>query len=232
MTGIPALQTLFTVCIGIIILEIVSDKTKNCNMEILTVITHHRSYDSAGRTQIADAFRSSPSRGLGGLNCRTIGILPSPSYEIVPSGSPQVTRQRSVPFYSEPAKQPRRSNPITIGPGLTKKVLAFDDDLCDSERWAGPAYSNSPPPSSLPMPNFSLCQRSASFEISRPIFGNEDRPHAKSAPSSPGKRPYLSSSDFFIRTDTATQGLRRILHLDTWTAENRVGWRVQYRVLL
>ncbi|CAA7388202.1 unnamed protein product [Spirodela intermedia] len=188
-------------------------------MEILTIISHHRSYDNGGRTQIADAYRSSPSRGLRGINCRTyeskMGILPAPSYEIIPSGSPQVTSQRSVPFYSEPAKQPRRSNPITIGPRLAKKVLSFDDELCDSERWAGPTYSNSPPPSSLPMPNFSLCQRTVSFEISRPIFGNEDRPHAKSAPSSPDKKSYFSSSDFFIRTDTATQGLRRILHLDT-----------------
>ncbi|CAA6653800.1 unnamed protein product [Spirodela intermedia] len=174
-------------------------------MEILTIISHHRSYDNGGRTQIADAYRSSPSRGLRGINCRTyeskMGILPAPSYEIIPSGSPQVTSQRSQSNYHRP--------------GLAKKVLSFDDELCDSERWAGPTYSNSPPPSSLPMPNFSLCQRTVSFEISRPIFGNEDRPHAKSAPSSPDKKSYFSSSDFFIRTDTATQGLRRILHLDT-----------------
>lgn len=85
-----------------------------------------------------------------------------------------------------PKSQPKKSpNP---------KIPTFAGDL-----WAGPAYSNSPPPSSLPIPKFSLCQkRAASLDVP-----------AKSAPVSLTSE-LKSSADFFV----ATENLRRILNLD------------------
>ncbi|KAI4967787.1 hypothetical protein ZWY2020_014160 [Hordeum vulgare] len=84
------------------------------------------------------------------------------------------------------------------------------------ELWAGPAYSNSPPPSSLPIPKFSLHQkRSVSLELP-PADRTEHVEvlvHAKSAPSTPTAG---SGFGFFGENDTAiaTENLRRILNLE------------------
>ncbi|URD94258.1 hypothetical protein MUK42_01524 [Musa troglodytarum] len=58
------------------------------------------------------------------------------------------------------------ANPSPLTPQQTPKGASFADDLCFSELWAGPAYSDSPPPSSLPIPKYYLRQkRSVSLEL-------------------------------------------------------------------
>lgn len=81
-----------------------------------------------------------------------------------------------------------------------------------SELWAGPTYSNSPPPSSLPIPKFFVKpKRSVSLDLPGSCPEVEMQLHAKSAPSSPrrGDSPY--AGDIF---DSATMDLRRILNLN------------------
>ncbi|XP_062204988.1 early nodulin-20-like [Phragmites australis] len=184
-------------------------------MEALMVISEHRNphhRHSGGRSKSSGPHFSSPpsSRGFRGMNCRSfhsaacVGLLPSP-----PS-SP--TRTYSCPEPKTPKQQLRhggkRSRPISISPSKSPPSR--------SELWAGPAFSNSPPPSSLPIPKFSLRQkRSISLELP-PVERSDDvevRQHAKSAPSSPvGGSGY----DFFDNNETAiaTENLRRILQLD------------------
>ena len=155
------------------------------------------------RSPISDRFSRSPSRGFKGINCRTFesgvsaGILPSPP----PSFTGPVNSHHNH----------KHSSPIPIAAKWSPK---HRDDASSSELWAGPAYCNSPPPSSLPIPTFSLRQkRSVSLDLpSQPTIVL--RPTAKSAPSSPTKVASSPESDFFFSTAFATQNLRRILNLD------------------
>ncbi|KAK8963980.1 hypothetical protein KSP40_PGU016827 [Platanthera guangdongensis] len=168
-------------------------------METLVVVSQHRNQAyRRGKAQIYGRFDASPSLGFKEINCRTfqssIGLLPSPPRVFPSYGStldPNFSGCRS-----EPPKMSRKTNPITISP----------DDLCCSELWAGPAYSNSPRPSSLPIPKFSLRQkRSVSLDL--PGLELEDTvlpPEAKSAPSSSPRDSSVSPSE----------NLRRILNLD------------------
>ncbi|KAJ7540863.1 hypothetical protein O6H91_10G034000 [Diphasiastrum complanatum] len=99
-----------------------------------------------------------------------------------------------------------------------------------SEKWAGPAYANSPPPSSLPLPNFphQRLRTALSMEIFT-LEGDSDgninsslRSCSLSAPSSPRRSPVFSEvpsgpESFCNQRDTAfaTKDLRRILNLDS-----------------
>ncbi|OAY76065.1 hypothetical protein ACMD2_05917 [Ananas comosus] len=182
-------------------------------METLVVVAHHRShYHNKRKSQISDRFASSPANGFKGINCRSFesgaGFLASP-----PRALSEPKEPKSPFFYSEPPKQSRRSKPISISkPLVSPRVANLNDDFSNSELWAGPTYSNSPPPSSLLMPKFTLRpKRSVSLELPRPKYNDEIKPAAKSAPSSPTGE---SGNDFFLNTATATENLRRILHLD------------------
>ncbi|ONK76798.1 uncharacterized protein A4U43_C03F32280 [Asparagus officinalis] len=202
-------------------------------METLVVVAEHRNqYYSRSKSRVSNHFGSSPSRGFKGINCRTfetgVGILPPP-HAISPSSNYNNFYEPQSPcFYAEPPKSSKRSNPIAICPKYTDREPCFNDDIRSnpispksltkgpsfnddieefaySELWAGPAYSNSPPPSSLPIPKFSLRQkRSVSLELPLPSLGIELPPIAKSAPSTPSRESFSS----------ATENLRRILHLD------------------
>ncbi|PKA66078.1 hypothetical protein AXF42_Ash010488 [Apostasia shenzhenica] len=189
-------------------------------METLVVIAHHRNQGySRCKSQISDRFGSSPSRAFNGINCRCRafqsgnGILPSPP-RVFPSlaSSPEPI---NPDIRSAPAKLSRRSSPITISPEPSRKVSAFSEEFSCSELWAGPTYSNSPPPSSLPIPKFSLLpKRSISFELHDLSSSFTLQPEAKSAPTSPTCDSRSSSPDFFLSTSFATENLRRILNLD------------------
>lgn len=172
-------------------------------MESLVVVARHKSHCYYRSKPLSG---SSPKSGSKGINCRSFepgsGILPTPplAFSYHESESPR--------FYSQLPKPSKRSNPISISPRPTSKGLNFSencDEFAYSELWAGPTYSNSPPPSSLPLPKFSLHQkRSVSLELPLPTCGIELAPVAKSAPPSPTR----DSVSF------ATQNLRRMLHLD------------------
>ncbi|CAN6290599.1 unnamed protein product [Urochloa humidicola] len=175
----------------------------------------HQLHHSAGRRKKASSasphFSSpQPVRSFQGGNCRafhsgiTIGILPSPPAK-------GVARTRSSPEPKTPKQQAhhgkKRSRPISISPSTSPPSRP--------ELWAGPGFSNSPPPSSLPIPKFSLHQkRSVSLDFPpADRSDDEDVPvHAKSAPSSPTASSGVS---FFSGNEAAiaTENLRRILHL-------------------
>lgn len=107
--------------------------------------------------------------------------------------------------------------PFNIKVDCDKENYLYCKKLSYSERWAGPAYSNSPPPSSLPMPKFSVpSKRSVSLEL--PCLESEVylHPASKSAPPSPRREHGNSARNGVYSADyaSATKDLRRILNLD------------------
>ncbi|XP_062019497.1 extensin [Rosa rugosa] len=121
-------------------------------------------------------------------------------------------------FYSDSKAVSRsnvRTNPIPINARNLKKEKPFNESFSFSELWAGPAYSNSPPPSSLPIPKFSVRpKRTVSLELPSSVSAIEMHPIAKSAPPSPTREHSSSKRDLFHNADSATRTLRRILNLD------------------
>lgn len=209
-------------------------------METLVVVEQHRNhYYGRVRSNGSGKFGSSPSRNFREINCRTFqsssaGILPSPikhfsspvakkaasfsSPSPLPSPKTPSSSFAPRPVNSGRSKGSAKSTPIPISNNGNPKKKSFTDfngeALLFSELWAGPAYSNSPPPSSLPMPKFSLREkRSVSLELpgSDPVVPMH--PIAKSAPSSP-TGGYSPAAELFGTVDTATRTLRRILNLD------------------
>jgi hypothetical protein len=175
---------------------------------------HHRHPGPRSKPSGPHFTSPPPSRGFRGMNCRSfhsggcMGVLPSPPPPPVrtySSPEPKTPKQQQLPRHDG-----KRTRPISISPSTSPPS--------QSELWAGPAFSNSPPPSSLPIPKFSLRQkRSISLELP-PVERSDDvevRPHAKSAPSSPvGGSGYDFFNDNETATAIATENLRRILQLD------------------
>lgn len=207
-------------------------------METLVVVAQHRDqYYSRSKSQGHARFgSSSPSRDFRGINCRTFqtgsGILPTP---LKPCASPPVTKQPpssaspsasfQTPFTtpnssSDNKTRSKTSTPVPINDKDCKKERTFTPDgrgLLLSELWAGPTYSNSPPPSSLPMPKFSVRpKRTVSLDLPGSCPEIEMRKVANSAPSSPRRGDLDSTSprDFFVNADSATKTLCRILNLN------------------
>ncbi|GAA0165724.1 hypothetical protein LIER_21051 [Lithospermum erythrorhizon] len=202
-------------------------------------------------------FGLSPSRNHKGLNCRSYnsdaGLFPTPvkskSFSEksikgkIAALSPQ-TPSPSIYFSADDGKNDRKvikSSAVSIPMAMKFDDVSLmeDGDFVDgfyiSELWAGPAYSNSPPPSSLPIPKFSMRpKRSVSLELPSSVSPIDLRPVAKSAPSSPTRERspspihFLSdvesvmetSDQIYLQqetvdeTDFATKTLRRILNLD------------------
>ncbi|GJN09014.1 hypothetical protein PR202_ga26980 [Eleusine coracana subsp. coracana] len=169
---------------------------------------HHHSSARRKKASAAASHFSSPQsmRGLQAGNCRafhsgmTIGVLPSPPVPRAYSPEPKTPKQQQH-------HGKKRSRAISISPSTSPPTRP--------ELWAGPGFSNSPPPSSLPIPKFSLHQkRSVSLEFppTNRSDGEDVRVNAKSAPSSPTAG---SGACLFSGSDTAiaTENLRRILHL-------------------
>ncbi|KDP21435.1 hypothetical protein JCGZ_21906 [Jatropha curcas] len=209
-------------------------------METLVVVAQHRNQCYSRVKPCRQRFGSAPSKHFGGINCRAFqsgaGILPTPVKPSTP-----VTKSAASTFISSSLKTPSptiktqssfrsvdnihdenalKSSPIPIN--IPRKETTFDDDLDFSgenspfsELWAGPAYSNSPPPSSLPIPKFSMRpKRTVSLELHASNSGIKVHPIAKSAPASPTREHNPSAKDLFLSVDSATKTLRRILNLD------------------
>lgn len=100
-----------------------------------------------------------------------------------------------------------------LGHGFTKCTASMS---CH-ERWAGPAYSSSPAPSSLPLPKFSLPNsRTSSLEFS-PLVVEQYTKHVYMQPSaSRSSVPMLPTPIQGGAWDVAfaTKSLRRMLNLD------------------
>lgn len=199
-------------------------------METLVVVAQHRNQYYSGR--VKGGCGSSPSGGFRDINCRAfesgMGLLPSPFKGY---GSPVMNRGFVSPKVQTPcaksggkpmsedgktSKRSVRSSPIPIKlKGDGKKGTPSRESLSFSELWAGPAYSNSPPPSSLPMPKFSMKpKRTVSLELPALESDLNLPPMPKSAPASPSRESARSPFSFLRDDDSATKTLRRILNLD------------------
>ncbi|KAJ6814153.1 uncharacterized protein M6B38_140150 [Iris pallida] len=163
-------------------------------MKTMAMVAHRRS----------QCYGQSKPRLFGRFgSCRSFepgaGILPSP-----PLASPVFQHSpRSDPcFRPEPRRSGKQGKLIAVAPKPSKKRPSSSGE----ETWAGPTCSSSPPPSSVPIPKFSLLRkRSVSLELPPPSDGIEIRPLVMSAPTSPTRDAFSS----------ATENLRRILHLDS-----------------
>ncbi|KAM1343895.1 hypothetical protein PS2_007955 [Malus domestica] len=206
-------------------------------METLLVVAQHKNqYYGQGKPHGPGQVGPSPSKDFRGINCRTFqsgsGILPTPSKACSTPVSKQGACSGSPPRITTPSPNKihtpspvsqsdsrtlSRSTPIAINVNNSKKGKHFNGSFSFSELWAGPAYSNSPPPSSLPIPKFSIRpKRTVSLELPKsPADIDMHHPIAKSTPASP-TREYSGSSarDLFHNADSATKTLRRILNLD------------------
>ncbi|KAI4301237.1 hypothetical protein L6164_034533 [Bauhinia variegata] len=203
-------------------------------METLLVVAQHKNqYYGKSKSDSHAGFGSSPSRDFQGINCRTFqsgtGILPTPlkSYSSPVIKRPYASSPKtpSLPANSSSenkthVKSTPKSTPIPIHGKNRNKGRFFSEDIPDggllfSERWAGPTYSNSPPPSSLPIPKFSVRpKRTVSLDLPGSSPDIEMHPVAKSAPPSPTREKFPFSRDLFLNTDSATKTLRRILNLN------------------
>ncbi|CAJ2627837.1 hypothetical protein L195_g015349 [Trifolium pratense] len=174
-------------------------------METLVFEQHKNLSQDYGR------FEYSPSKDFRGINCRNFesgsGVLPNPL--------------KSKSFDENPNLETTpKSTPIPINGKGCRKEMTFDEDLSGgslllSELWAGPTYSNSPPPSSLPIPKFSMrSKRSVSLDLPGSSPEIELCVMAKSAPSSPIRERLDFTRDIFDNADSATETLRRILNLN------------------
>ncbi|KZV44136.1 hypothetical protein F511_26415 [Dorcoceras hygrometricum] len=203
-------------------------------METLVVSHQRNQHRDYGRNRSHSGsnfgpFGSPPSSGLRGVSCRTFhsetGTRPTPlkSVSMIPvinrafsaSFSPR-TPPSSVYKQKNPQSNSRSSSiPIPIKIEFGNEERSFGDQLHFSERWAGPAYSNSPPPSSLPIPKFSLRpKRTVSLDLPSSASKIDLRPIAKSAPASPTRERSPFPSDLCEPSDSATSTLRRMLNLD------------------
>ncbi|XVE73109.1 hypothetical protein DITRI_Ditri11bG0091200 [Diplodiscus trichospermus] len=206
-------------------------------METLVVVAQHRNqYGGRVKPHGPARFGSSPSRNFRGINCRTFqsgaGLLPTPfkcnstSKTKLPSSPPSSSLSSSLKTPSPltdatHSKTTRKSSPIPINNKTLRNDKSFNDEISGegflySELWAGPAYSNSPPPSSLPIPKFSLrVKRTVSLDLPTADPVVDVQPTAKSAPASPTKELSPSVAELFRSADSATKTLRRILNLDS-----------------
>ncbi|XP_010522737.1 PREDICTED: uncharacterized protein LOC104801244 [Tarenaya hassleriana] len=217
------------------------------SVEMLFVPTEHRN-QCYGRAKSygPGPFGSSPSKTFRQINCRTFqsgeGLLPRPNRTcsttvtgcapLFPSPAASSAKARSHQSVTSPANSVSvdnaRSCPIPISSngsqndGCSSGFLQESRSLSNSELWAGPTYSNSPPPSSVPIPKFSLQQKrtvSLNLPASDPLV--DVRPVAKSAPASPTRVHNSSVEELFRSVDSATKTLRRILNLDIATNEGQ-----------
>lgn len=226
-------------------------------METLVVAAHHRNHHQYyGRNRghnstKLDSFGSGPSENFRGISCRTFqsgaGLLPTPlrtysSSLTKNSLSAPLSPKTPSPTFSE-NKKGLKPNAKSSTVAIPIKIKFEDEGKINfSERWAGPAYSNSPPPSSLPLPKFSMRpKRTVSLDLPTLASEIDMRPIAKSAPASPTRGRSPSPVDLFDpsspcnlfehhfprgtidppsfgnlldRADSATKTLRRILNLD------------------
>ncbi|MBA0859468.1 hypothetical protein Goshw_007164 [Gossypium schwendimanii] len=179
-------------------------------METLVVMAQHRNrYCSRVNPDGPARFGSSPSRNFRGINCRSFhfgaGLLPSP-FEY--SAAPTDRRLSSLPPSSSSSSSPNTPCPHSKTTMKSSTTLINNNRATKNGRegfpyrelWAGPAYSNSPPPtpSSLPIPKFSLrVKRTVSLDLPAADSFVDVHPTGNSAPSSPTGELHPSVAELF-----------------------------------
>ncbi|MCD9641423.1 hypothetical protein HAX54_027601 [Datura stramonium] len=209
---------------------------------MIIVAQHQNQYYGRSRAHDPARFGSHPSGGFREVNCRAFDFgagsfqtLSKPCRKtfIKRAFSSSLSPKTRSPLTSLPvnivkshsedpkkSRKPTRSCTIAIPFDLkvdvgSRNEDSLNDEFPNFELWAGPAYSNSPHPSSLPMPNFSVIpKRTASFEMLASASNIDLPPIAKSAPVSPTRERNPSPGIVFDSTDSATQTLRRMLNLE------------------
>ncbi|KAL8129246.1 hypothetical protein V2J09_018401, partial [Rumex salicifolius] len=197
---------------------------------LVAVVQQGNQYYSRGKARVSGRLDSSTSKGFGEINCRTFessrGLLSAPFRTCSTPVSNRSLSSPKTPNASvssnlnskdgKPSKKNVKSIPIAIDSKCGEKERIWNNSAPFSELWAGPAYSNSPPPSSLPMPKFPLPRRTVSLELP-PMESEIDlHPIAKSAPTSPTRELKHSAVGLLQVDDSATKTLRRILNLDIY----------------
>ncbi|KAL1539746.1 hypothetical protein AAHA92_24193 [Salvia divinorum] len=200
-------------------------------METL-VVANHRKHQYQGRIRghVSTRFGSSspPTGGFRGINCRTFhsgeGLLSPPAKSCSSKTKIPVTKKAFCPSLSPKTPSPS----VCENPKMQKRIVksssipipmninfeSRDEGFQFSELWAGPAYSNSPPPSCLPVPKFTLKpKRTISLDLPTVASEIDLPPLSHSAPASPRERS-PSPSDLFDIADSVTKTLRRMLNLD------------------
>ncbi|XP_045793974.1 uncharacterized protein LOC123888830 [Trifolium pratense] len=203
-------------------------------METLVVVAQHRNQYYSSRSKAQDHGRfgsSSPSSQFRGINCRTFqtgsGILPTPfNSTTTTTATPDNDTKSKTTLTTPISKSDTKSCFTKVEPSSApvpikgcKKEITFVDpngSFLLSELWAGPTYSNSPPPSSLPIPKFSVRpKRTVSLDLpSLSSLESELRKIANSAPCSPRQEDSPFARDFLVNDDSATRTLCRILNLN------------------
>ncbi|KZV22532.1 hypothetical protein F511_09054 [Dorcoceras hygrometricum] len=205
-------------------------------METVVVVAphknHHQSYsrNRANGSSKGGSFRSAPGGHFRGVNCRTFqpgsGLFTTPlkSYSTVTPAIKRAFSSFSPKTPSPPVRVNQKgskgngrscSYPIPIDIKIEDNKRLMNDDFDFYERWAGATYSNSPPPSSLPIPTFSVQPKQSHFldlDASTSEIGL--RFAVKSVLTSPTRDHGSVGGDVFYSADTATKTLRRILNLD------------------
>ncbi|MCL7039093.1 hypothetical protein MKW94_006705 [Papaver nudicaule] len=133
----------------------------------------------------------SPIKSINPDYHQSAGILPTPSpiKSFHPDFHQSVSPTKTPKFVNKGTKTkfPSSSPSITVSSGKDINFCA-KTNFPSPELWAGPSYSNSPPPSSLPLPRFSLgLKRSVSLPATSSSDVKIDMIHqfSKSAPPSP-----------------------------------------------
>ncbi|KZV25447.1 hypothetical protein F511_17225 [Dorcoceras hygrometricum] len=205
-------------------------------MKTLVVVPHHRNHQQyydrnpGHSAKKLGAFEDVAAGQFQGINCRTShcgeGLLPTPT-KSCSSTIPVIKRAFSASFSPKTPsptsngshKSSKRNTkgcaiPIPFNIKFPNNYRSANDGFRFSERWAGPAYSNSPPPSSLPMPKFPFQPtRTVSLDLANSPPENDLCFVMKSAPASPSRENILPG-DLYNSPDSATKTLRRILNLD------------------
>ncbi|KAJ6392006.1 hypothetical protein OIU77_025883 [Salix suchowensis] len=208
-------------------------------METLVVVAQHRNqYYSKVRSNGPAKFGTSPSRHFKDINCRTFqsgeGILPTP-FQASTTTVTKITNH--VPLISNSPKTPSpamksqlnshrvdnghfktisKSSPITINVTVPRKETSFCEEIGLSDglvRHIRILHHLVP----LPIPKFSMRPPNRTVSLDLPVSHGTDfnmLPTAKSAPASPSREHSPCMGDLFLRADSATKTLRRILNLD------------------
>lgn len=167
---------------------------------------------------------TSPSSSASSPRAYRVTDLPSPRSEPPPRRHHRPSR-RSSPIPITTKRTTSLPSPSILAAGDAFLLLedgigntsSYNSGSCHTELWAGPAYSNSPPPSSLPIPKFSLRgKRSASLGLPEQMGCEDLRPLPKSAPASPSRESSTGSppANRFFSHAFATWDLCRILNLN------------------
>eukprot|EP00250_Pteridium_aquilinum_P020213 c24749_g1_i2 orf=764-2065(+) len=179
-----------------------------CNMSVAAAFEPYQSPNV--REDHKKYVKESPSAGLLAASINNASL-----YSL---GGQEEERYCICTSEGDPTATSISRTPLTVeGCAHESSQLALSPPM--NERWAGPAFSNSPPPSSLPLPTFTRRRmRTSSLEIPE----TEVEFHADAGsilvpglPSRSFSLPSVGTFQSHLDVNYATKSLRRLLNLDS-----------------